>query len=246
MLRLCPYLGAAGSAWVSVHPDHEHHCGAVTPAVAVALEKQRRLCVTASHAACATYEAATARMRDRPLEARAAGGTPVERTVTVRFDRPAAAAARGMGEIPLGQVGLAAIMVLALAVVLYARLLAPVAPSTAAQGTPATAAGIGAASASPAATASATVPSGTAATAAPSPVTSPPPTPTAATTSPRPSATPAPTRPPVATQPYKVASRDTLSRIASRFHTTVATLQALNGLGSSTAIYAGQTILVPA
>ena len=38
---------------------------------------------------------------------------------------------------------------------------------------------------------------------------------------------------------------DTLSALALRHHTTVATLQALNHMGGSTTIYAGDTLLVP-
>ncbi len=38
---------------------------------------------------------------------------------------------------------------------------------------------------------------------------------------------------------------DTLSEIAARHHTTVAVLQALNHMGGSTTIYAGDTLLVP-
>lgn len=47
-------------------------------------------------------------------------------------------------------------------------------------------------------------------------------------------------------QIYKVVSGDTLSHIAVRYNTTVANLQAINGLGSSTLIRVGDELKVPA
>jgi len=46
--------------------------------------------------------------------------------------------------------------------------------------------------------------------------------------------------------PYVVRSGDTLYRLAVRFGTTVSALQARNGLGSSTSIYTGQSLFIPA
>jgi murein DD-endopeptidase MepM/ murein hydrolase activator NlpD len=44
---------------------------------------------------------------------------------------------------------------------------------------------------------------------------------------------------------YTVLAGDTLSTIAARFHTTVAAIQQLNGMGSSDAIQVGQKLLIP-
>ena len=43
----------------------------------------------------------------------------------------------------------------------------------------------------------------------------------------------------------RIRPGDTLSEIAKKHHTTVATLQALNHMGGSTTIYAGDTLVVP-
>jgi len=43
----------------------------------------------------------------------------------------------------------------------------------------------------------------------------------------------------------RIRPGDTLSELARKHHTTVATLQALNHMGGSTVIYAGDTLIVP-
>jgi LysM repeat protein len=83
---------------------------------------------------------------------------------------------------------------------------------------------------------------GTPATAAPSaapPTAAPSATPE---TTPRP--TPAPTAAPTYTT-YRVQSGDTLSGIATRFHTTVKAISALNGISSTTTLHIGQILKVP-
>lgn len=72
------------------------------------------------------------------------------------------------------------------------------------------------------------------------------------TNTPGPSPTPGPTEPPTATFTpgaggqitYVVQEGDTLLGIALQFGTTVAEIQRLNGLGTSTLIYAGQELIV--
>ena len=54
---LCPYLASADGSWRSIHPVRDHRCTAVSPPVPLTLDKQRRLCLAASHADCATYQA---------------------------------------------------------------------------------------------------------------------------------------------------------------------------------------------
>lgn len=65
---------------------------------------------------------------------------------------------------------------------------------------------------------------------------------TPATATPTPTATPT-TVP--ATRAYVVRAGDTLFSLALRFNTSVAALQAANGLGSRTDLFAGQTLLIP-
>src|SRR2546422_6855858 len=56
--RLCPYLVADGSEWRSASPSRDHRCGAVAPPVPLAVDKQRRLCLTNRHVGCPTFLAA--------------------------------------------------------------------------------------------------------------------------------------------------------------------------------------------
>jgi nucleoid-associated protein YgaU len=123
-----------------------------------------------------------------------------------------------------GQVGLVILMIAALGAILLARSGEP-GPSGLAGGSPSPHASLGAIiPASPSA----------ATPASPSPlvVTSPPPA------SPKPSATARP-------RTYTVKSGDTLSTIASRNHTTVKAIVALNGLKSPYVIHPGQVLKLP-
>jgi LysM repeat protein len=49
----------------------------------------------------------------------------------------------------------------------------------------------------------------------------------------------------LATRTYIVKRGDTLYEIARRFHTTVTTIQQLNGMGSSTMLHAGDVLKLP-
>ena len=82
------------------------------------------------------------------------------------------------------------------------------------------------------------------------PTPTPPPSPTPTPTpppSPTPTATPTPTPSPPAPEfvSYKVKNGDTLYDLAIRFNTTVKAIQALNGMGRSTALRIGQTLKIP-
>jgi len=64
-----------------------------------------------------------------------------------------------------------------------------------------------------------------------------------------PSAASAPASPaaaPSAGTSYTIVAGDTLSKIAARFGTTVAAIMAANGMGTSTIIYSGRTLVIPA
>jgi LysM repeat protein len=52
---LCPYLATESGQWRAAFPTREHRCMAVSPPVALAPDKQRRLCLVPAHETCATY-----------------------------------------------------------------------------------------------------------------------------------------------------------------------------------------------
>jgi LysM repeat protein len=231
----CPYLAADGRAWRSATADRDHRCTAVGPAAALTMEKQRRLCLTAEHRACATYVAATttdagSEVADDDAVAREhVTRWALTRTTPVVLDRgrvPAALAAlspfkRG------GQVALGGLMVVAFIAVLGGRLTAPDdRPAGAFDGSASPAASV-----SPSATRS-TTPRPSPQTASPS--IAPTPVPTVVPT-------PAPTQ-----VTYTVRSGDTLSAIASRHGTTVAAIVALNGITDPSRLRVGQVLQIPA
>jgi len=59
------------------------------------------------------------------------------------------------------------------------------------------------------------------------------------------SAAPAPSATPSTGTSYTIKAGDTLSALATRFGTTTAAIMAANGMGSSTIIYSGRTLLIP-
>jgi LysM repeat protein len=228
---ICPFLVAADGGWRSIAAVREHRCTAVTPAAPLAVEKQRRLCLTAEHAMCATYLAAG--------EARATGHRaapvrrPVARTTPVVLDQ-----GRWSVQLPeiatmpgIGQGALVVLLALAFAAVLIARL-ATSGPSGAAvplgSPTPIASAVAGADASqdteSPAPTSDATT--------APSP--------TLVPTENKPTPTPKPAK-----TTYKVKSGDTLSGIAAKFGTTVKVLQKLNKIDDPSKLHVGQVLKLP-
>jgi LysM repeat protein len=226
--ELCPYLIAAEGDWRSRLASRDHRCTAVAPPAVVAVDKQRRLCLVAAHAGCATYLAA----RDATL---ADGGASAGRPSRWPVARTAPVLVAGGGGIlgglrldrSLAQAGLVVLMVGAFAVLALARL-------DAGGGSPAP-------SASPAASA---VIVASPSTGAPSAS----PLPASPGTSPQPSTAPAtPSATPVPTQTtYRVRPGDTLSSIAVKFATTTKAIQQLNGIKNPSLIRVGQLLKIPA
>ncbi|HET7677939.1 MAG TPA: LysM domain-containing protein [Candidatus Limnocylindrales bacterium] len=231
MARICPYLVAEGGGWRAARPIREHRCAAVRPPVPLQTEKQRRLCLTAAHLGCPTYEAAL----ERRTAALARDGIPPERllegrvaraglasTMPVALDRPSAVAGPAVvarSARRATQVGLVALMLLAAAALALARF------GDAGD----TRGGIGAASPSPAVSATASPPAATA-----SPTPSPPATAVPTT------AAPSPTQ-----RTYTVKYGDTLSGIAARHGTTVEALKQLNNISDPRRIRPGQVLVLP-
>ena len=232
-LTICPYLATEGGAWRAAIPVREHECGAVDPPVQLALDKQRRLCLTAAHATCATYIAA-GDLRDRAA-GRGWGPTgtaqrrPVPITTPVLIDR-------GRGSplsVPFlesNRLGGQALLVGLLVIAFIAIALARLEGGPAATPVPSFAAGAGSPHPSAVATPSATPspPASSGPSASPSPA-----------RTPKPSATPKPSG-----KTYTVKSGDTLSGIAARFGVTVAALKKANKMTSSV-IHPGQVLKIP-
>ncbi len=229
---ICPYLVAADRAWRAAFASREHRCTAVEPAAPLAFHKQRRTCLTGAHRACATYMAA------REAVATTAGAHEVPRrwsiarTAPVVIERggPLLAVASIARDRALTQIGLLALMAVALGAVVIARLPADESPVTGAS------------------------PSPSAALATPSPAPSPDPSPSSppsatprptATPPPSPSPAPSPAASPSPSATYQVKFGDTLSGIAARFGTTVKVLAELNGIADPSLIRVGQVLVLP-
>jgi hypothetical protein len=228
LARICPYLAAADGAWRSSTVAREHRCGAVTPPAQLAAEKQRRLCLTADHFACATYEAARAA---RPLAQGPAATLPrpLARTTPLVLDhgRIAVAIPALRSDRPNSQAILIALLALAFLAILFARLTGgdDLAGATDASPTPRATAVASAAGPSAAPTSQPSdVPVASAA-------------PSGAPATPRPSAS--------AARTYKVKSGDTLIGIAARFGTTPKAIARLNGIPVSANLHIGQVLKIP-
>jgi LysM repeat protein len=240
--RLCPYLVADGSEWRSASPSRDHRCGAVAPPVPLALDKQRRLCLTGRHVSCPTFLAAT----DQPgraagsvvpdpsaRPARGAGASPGGETVTRwsivrtapvlldggRLSSTIATMARIRSQ---PQLVLVALLVVAFVAIAAGRLSGGAA---------------GVRSGQPRASAVAVAPGATATADASQPA-----SPAASV-----AVSPSPTLPATVggTRTYRVKRGDTLYTLARRFGTAVSTIQRLNHMGTSTTLHAGQVLKVP-
>jgi LysM repeat protein len=231
----CPYLVAGDGTWQSALPVREQRCGAVDPAVLLARDKQRDLCLVAAHTGCTTYLAAEA---SAPLVAvrPRSHADDAELWPTTRSKLLVIEAERrlpGLSGSPVragGQIALVALMVVAFVVLLVAR----TSPSGSGTGADASfAAGASASIAVPAPTASLTPQPSAAATASASP---------APTATPKPS--PKPTAKPGARH-YTIKSGDTLGSIALRFGTTIKVLKRLNGITDPRLIHPGQVLVLP-
>lgn len=247
--QICPFLTIEGGGWRSSSPSRDHRCGAVTPPVPLAVDKQRRLCLADAHLACATYLAATGSSPSGEMVlAKAALGRPgagasptvtrwaLVRTVPVVLDRGRVPASVGAiaRDRRGGQLLLAGLLVAAFAAVAVARLSGSGGPAS-----------VGASQSSePTATPAATLPPASP-TPEPSVDASVAPTETpslAPTEAPSLAPTAAPT---AAHQTYIVQSGDTLERIARRFGTTVDAIVELNGLVDRNRLSIGQRLLIP-
>ena len=243
---VCPYLMASDGRWRAATPAREHRCTVVTPPAILAAEKQRRLCLTVEHVGCSTYLAAT-----NPTDADEAVGAPVgrptrpvTRTAPLLLDhgRLAIGLPTFRGERAAGQQGgLVALMAVAFAAIVFARL------STGGPGLAPVQAVGGAASPSAGASPAATVrPAATdvpTRTLVPTEV-EPSPTPAPAEASDAPSEAPS-EAPPAAPRTYTVRSGDTLMGIAGEFGTTVKDLMELNGIENARLLRVGQVLDLP-
>ena len=240
---ICPYLESADRAWRSGTPSRDHRCMALAPPAVLAQEKQRRLCLTASHRSCTTHaaalSAAATRRRQPDSPAEDPSGRPYARTAPVVLDHgrlgvaiPAFAGRRAIGRALL--VGLLAIAFIAL----LATRIGPLGTGPAADVQPTPFATTTQQAASPTVTPSQTPDP----TSSASPLTeSPTPIPTS---TPAASSTATPTAP-TAPATYKVRSGDTLGGIATRFGTTVKILKELNGISDPSKIRVGQVLKLP-
>jgi len=244
---VCPYLLSADGRWRASTPAREHRCTVVTPPAILAADKQRRLCLSPGHVGCSTYLAALA-ATDETFDADPHGSgmdpdrhlRPVARTAPLLLDHgrlaigvPAISTERGAG-----QSGLVALMAVAFAAIVVARLSGGGPNLTPAQvGVDASPSPSMAASPAPTMAPSSDVPaaSGPAPTLVPTEVE---PTPVPA----EPSAAPPPSSAP---KTYKVRSGDTLGAIAREFGTTAKVLMQLNGIDNARLLHVGQVLQLP-
>ncbi len=234
---ICPFLLSTEGGWRSASALRDHRCTAVTPAAPLAAEKQRRLCLTATHASCATFLAAgEARASIQPPRL---GGRPVPRTTPVVLDHGRLAIALPvMASKPhVGQGALIGVLAVAFTAVLVARLAigggGPANPAVGANPSPTpTASETAGAQASATPTASLPAP----------PVATPEPSPTLVPTETEPTPEPTPDSTPAT---YTVKSGDTMSAIAARFGTTVKKIAKLNGIDDPSRIRVGQVLTLP-
>jgi LysM repeat protein len=232
LARICPYLAAADGAWRSASVTREHRCGAITPPAPLAAEKQRRLCLTAEHPTCATFEAARAA---RPLapERLPTLPRPLARTTPVVLDhgRIAIAVPSLRTDRTTGQAVLIVLMALAFAAVILAKVTGGV-PAAAIDASP-----------SPRATAQASAGSSLSGSGAPTATATTPGVSPSATTGSGGSGAPATSVP--STRTYKVKAGDTLIGIAARFGTTPKAISTLNGIPNASSLKVGQVLKIP-
>lgn len=231
-LRGCPFLLAEGGGWRLDLPSREHRCAAVSPAAALSIEKQQRLCLTAGHPTCATYQASMAARADRLGRPSTDHATrwAFARTTTVIED-PGGVRAR-------------------FTALLLDRRRWPAIPAVLLVGTLFTLAvsGLGNGSKPVSATAGPTGPAPSTAG-----VTPPPTSTTTPSEQPEPTSTPQPTQvvasptdgPTVTFRTYRVQSGDTLSAIAAQFGTTSRAIADLNGITVTTTLRIGQVLKIP-
>jgi LysM repeat protein len=246
---VCPYLMSADGRWRASTPAREHRCTVVTPPAVLAVDKQRRLCLAPEHVGCSTYLAALA-ATDQTVDGDARGSNqdpnrhvrPVARTAPLLLDHgrlaigvPAISTERGAG-----QSGLVALMAVAFAAIVVARLSGGGPSLTPAQ--------VGV-DASPSPSIAASAPPTVAPAASDLPVASGP-APTLVPTEVEPTPVPAkpsvaPPSPSAAPTTYRVRSGDTLGAIAREFGTTAKVLMQLNGIDNPRLLHVGQVLQLP-
>jgi len=230
---ICPYLAAVEGGWRSSGVAREHRCRAVAPPAPLAAEKQRRLCLTGDYPMCATFEAARAARpvaHDRlPVLPR-----PLARTAPVVLDhgRLSVGSPTLRADRTTVQVILIALLVIAFAAIVLARV---------ASGDAAGAVG----SPSPAATGVLPAVGGSAAPASRAPASTPSPVTTAGPSSGPTGNTGSPAPDPSAMQTYKVKGGDTLVGIAAKFGTTPRAIADLNGIANPASLKPGQVLKIP-
>jgi hypothetical protein len=226
---VCPFLIAETGAFRLAAPTRDHRCAAFVPLTSLSLEKQGRLCLTAQHERCATYVASVA-----ARAARAGIGGPEERIGRWGLSRTAP-----LIEDTGGLLGTLITMIADRrtwpaipAVLLVATLLAVGISGFRGEGP---AAAIATATPHPTAPPSHQPSAATALepTLGPSPL---------GTNAGSPSAAPTPA---ASYLIYTVQSGDTLSTIATKFHTTVTAIQTLNGITDPRKLHVGQKLKIP-
>jgi LysM repeat protein len=238
--QICPYLIATSGSWRSASPNREHRCGAVDPPGLLTIEKQRRLCLSVDHGACAAFRAAKAGrasvlapgLDPTTVAVADAARRPIARTAAVVLERPrfTVPTTRWPLDRALTQVVLVGLMILAFGAVAISRLSDP---------------GAGGVVASPPASPSASP------TQTPRPTLRPTPSPSGSPASPGASAGASPVASPPSSSAapsfratYRVKSGDTLVAIAAQFGTTVRAIQDANGLTGSD-LKVGQVLNIP-
>jgi LysM repeat protein len=241
--RVCPLLGLQGDRRSAVDGvDGGHRCHADEPPVALDRQQQARVCLTDAHERCDRFLAYASR-HGGTLPGRSSLVDGLVSTRMILAPEPSwrgiAGQARRARSGPVAVIG-AGVAVLGIGGVAFAMGLLddPGDPRTA---------GLTSVSSEP--SASPTPTARPTQTVAPTPSPSPTPVmtavPTAVPTSvPTPVPTLAPTAPPPAQQTYTVQQGDTLAAIAQQFGTTVAALQAANGIEDPNEIFIGQVLVI--
>jgi LysM repeat protein len=246
---VCPYLLSEDGAWRASTPTRDHRCTAVAPAAVLAPDKQRRLCLTDEHTGCATFRAAVAHGGDpeattiaRVAATSRIGSRALARTAPLVLDhgRVSVAVPTLRGEPRLGQIVLVALMGVAFAAILFARI--PLGG-----GTPGGNGGLIAGVVATPSSRAATTPRPTVvAEATTAPERTLVPTEAKPTEAPSKSAKPSPTAKPAADPTtYKVKRGDTLSDIATKYQTTWQVLAELNDIKDPGSLRVGQVLLLP-
>ncbi len=240
MDRVCPLLGLQGDRRSAVDGvDGGHRCHADEPAIALDRQQQARICLTDAHERCDRFLAYAGR-HEGAMPGRSSFADGLVSTRMIVAPEPSwrgiAGQARRARSGPVALIA-AGVTVLGVGSVAFATGMLGSAedpPAAALSREP---------SEPPTPTARPTPTAPPTPSPSPSPAMTPVPTavPTAVPTV---APTPAPVAPPPAQQTYTVQQGDTLAAIAQRFGTTVAALQAANGIEDPNEIFVGQVLVI--